>query len=74
MEKNKKDKYAFIVLVNANIHHSIIVSGCFYTLIYLCKSPFILLRFEEICLRTYRPFYSHIAMFTVGYFLLDLFV
>ena len=72
MEKSKKDKYALIVLINANIHHSIIVTGGFYTLIYLCKSPFIILSLDEICIRTYKPFYSHIAMFTAGYFLLDL--
>jgi hypothetical protein len=74
MKIDRKDKYGFIVLINANLHHLIVVSFSFYTLIYMCDRPFILLYVDEICLRTYRPFYSHTAMFTIGYFLFDLII
>ena len=74
MKKDRKDKYGLIVLINANLHHLIVVSFAIYTLIYMCDKPFILLNVDEICLRTYRPYYSHTAMFTMGYFSFDLFI
>ncbi len=74
MKKEIKEKYGVIVLVNANLHHLVVVSFGIYTLTYLCDKPFILLNVDSKCLRTYRPFYSHTAMAEIGYFLFDLIV
>ena len=74
MKKEIKEKYGVIVLVNANLHHLAVVSFGIYTLTYLCDKPFILLKVDAKCLRSYRPFYSHTAMAEIGYFLFDLIV
>ena len=74
MKKEIKEKYGVIVLINANLHHLVVVSFGIFTLVFLCDKPFILLNVDAICLRTYRPFYSHTAMAEIGYFIFDLVV
>lgn len=74
IKKNTKDRYGVIVLINANLHHLAVVSFGIFTLVFMCDRPFILLNVDAICLRTYKPFYSHTAMAEIGYFTFDLFV
>lgn len=74
MKQNTRERYGIIVLVNANIHHLAVVSFGIFTLLFLCDKPFILLKVDPICLRTYKPFYSHTAMAEIGYFTFDLFI
>lgn len=56
----------------ANVHHIIVGTCVTYTLLYMCDRPFGALYGDEMCLRTYKPYYSHLCLFTVGYFVYDM--
>lgn len=71
-KKTREDRYLQAVLIVANIHHVIVGSCVMYTLLYMCDRPFAFFWGDEMCLRTYKPFYSHLCMVTVGYFAYDL--
>ena len=35
----------------------------------MCDRPFGMFAGDEMCLRTYKPFYSHLVVFTISYFI-----
>jgi len=67
-----KERITSIVNLNANFHH-LIIGGCtIYTIFAMCDRPFGMFKGDEMCLRTYKPFYSHSVIFTASYFLYDM--
>jgi len=72
--KDEKQRYEKVVMIIANLHHLIASVCVIYTILYMCEYPFAMFNGDEMCLRTYKPFYSHLGAFTCGYFVYDLFM
>lgn len=66
-----RKKYENVVALNAQIHHTIAACGVLYTIFAMCDRPLGMFYGDEMCLRTYKPFYSHLAIFTFSYFFYD---
>ena len=71
-KKTEKDKYLLIMLINGNLHHMVVIFGVLHTVFNMCDRPFGMFFGDEVCIRTYKPFYSHMIVYTAGYFLFDL--
>jgi len=73
-KKDEKERYEVVVLIIGNLHHVVASTCVLYTIFYMCDYPFAMFNGDEMCLRTYKPFYSHLGAFTCGYFVYDLFM
>lgn len=60
--------------MNANVHHAIVIPCILYTIFNMCDRPFAMFQGDEMCLRTYKPWYSHLITVTFAYFFYDLLV
>jgi hypothetical protein len=66
------EKYELVILLNANIHHIFCFSFAFINVFLMCDSPWDFFTADEKCFMTYKPFYSHSGMWSMGYLTFDL--
>ena len=61
-------------MLNSNVHHFIVIFFAFVTLLTQCEKPFGYIRFDEQCLRTYKPIYSHVIVYSFAYQVYDMLI
>ena len=66
-KKTEKERLEAVLTLNSNVHHFIVVFFAFVTLLTQCDVSFGYIRMEEQCLRTYKPIYSHVIVFSFAH-------
>lgn len=72
--KTSQERYYAVIFINSNIHHVITTLFIVVTVLTQCDRPFGMFMFDSQCLRTYRPIYSHMIVFSFAYLSYDLFM
>ena len=65
--KDEKDKEYLAVMFMSVVYHWTLIITTTFTYTQLCDSPFSYIRLDMTCLRTYRPFYSHMVTLQLAY-------